>query len=81
MAWIRVIPPEEASGRLRKLYDVAMKRAGRVYHIVRTMSLAPRVLETSFDLYSAVMFAREGLTRRQRELLAVVVSAKNDCHY
>ncbi len=32
-------------------------------------------------LYLAVMFGREGLSRRQRELLAVVVSRANDCHY
>ena len=31
--------------------------------------------------YQRIMFAREGLERRQREMLAVVVSRANDCHY
>lgn len=81
MAWIEVIAPEKAKGRLKKLYDEALQRAGRVYHIVRTMSLSPRVMETSFAFYSSILFSPRGLTRRQREMVAVVVSAANDCHY
>jgi len=81
MSWIRVTPPAEAKGRLAELYDAAVRRAGRVYHIVRSMSLAPRILESSFDLYQRVMYAPAGLARQQREMLAVVVSRTNDCHY
>ena len=81
MTWIRTIDPGLATGRLRDLYEAAVRRAGRVFRIVCAMSLAPRVLDTSFAFYQAVMYAREGLTRRQREMLAVVVSRVNDCHY
>ena len=81
MAWIRTIPPSEAAGRLKRSYDQALARAGRVYYIVRSMSLHPAVLDASMALYRQVMFAREGLSRRQREMLAVVVSRTNACHY
>ena len=81
MTWIRTIPPEEASGRLAKTYGAAVQRAGRVFGIVRAMSLAPAVLDASLGLYQRVMFAKEGLTRAQREMLAVVTSRANDCHY
>lgn len=81
MTWIRTVAAGEASGRLGALYEAAVKRAGRVFGIVRTMSLSPPVLEASMGLYQKVMYAREGLTRRQREMLAVVVSRANDCHY
>ena len=81
MTWIRTIAPDEADGVLGRLYDAALKRAGRVFHIVRTMSLSPPVLESSFQLYQRIMLVRGGLPRRQREMLAVVVSATNDCHY
>ncbi|MCZ6596799.1 MAG: carboxymuconolactone decarboxylase family protein [Planctomycetota bacterium] len=81
MAWIETIPPSEATGELKRFYDEAVQRAGRVYHIVRTMSLSPPVLEASMELYKCSMYARDGLTRRQRELLAVVVSVVNHCHY
>ena len=81
MTWIRTFSVGEATGRLKKTYDAAVARAGRVFGIVRTMSLAPAVLDASMGLYQRVMFAREGISRRQREMLAVVVSRTNDCHY
>jgi alkylhydroperoxidase family enzyme len=81
MAWIRTVPPEEAQGELRASYAAAVERAGRVYQIVRAMSLAPRVLDASMGVYLALMHAPGALTRRQRELLAVVTSAVNRCHY
>ena len=81
MTWIRTLSAAEAAGRLRQSYEAAVLRAGRVFGIVRAMSLAPAVLDASMQLYLRVMFAREGLRRYQRELLAVVVSRANDCHY
>ena len=32
-------------------------------------------------MYLAVMFGKSDLSRAQREMLAVVVSAANQCHY
>jgi alkylhydroperoxidase family enzyme len=81
MAWIRTVGPETADGELRASYAAAVKRAGRVYQIVRMMSVAPKVLDASIGVYLAIMHARTGLSRRQRELLAVVTSCVNKCHY
>jgi alkylhydroperoxidase family enzyme len=81
MAWLRTIAPGEARGLLARLYDEAVQRAGRVYHIVRAMSLAPQTLQASMGLYRQAMFGPSELSRAQRELLAVVVSRANDCHY
>jgi len=81
MPWIQTIAPADATGRLKKSYDAAVGRAGRVYGIVRTMSLAPAILDTSMGLYQRIMHAEAGLTRAQRELLATVVSRANGCHY
>lgn len=79
--WIRTVPPDQATGRLKKEYDAAVRRAGRVFGIVRAMSPNPRILASSMELYATVMFGPSELARRQRELLAVVVSRANDCHY
>lgn len=81
MAWIRTIAPSEARGRLAEYYAAAVKRAGRVFQIVRMMSLSPRILEASMALYQKLMLGRGDLSRAQRELLAVVVSQTNACHY
>ena len=81
MPWIRTISVGEATGRLQKIYAAALTRAGRVFGIVRAMSLAPEICDSSMAFYQRIMFAREGLQRYQREMLAVVVSRANDCHY
>lgn len=81
MAWIRTIEYEESTGKLREHYDAAIRRAGRVYNIIKLLGLRPRHLEASINLYTTLMHAPSGLTRAQREMVAVVVSRANDCHY
>jgi hypothetical protein len=34
-----------------------------------------------FELYRELMYSHGPLSRRQREMIGVVVSAANDCHY
>ena len=82
MAWIETISPQRADGLLKQIYDAAIKRAGRVFNIMRLQSLRPKVLRASTLLYAEVMQASEsGLTRAQREMIATTVSRANDCHY
>ncbi len=81
MSWIRTIAPAQATGALKELYDAAIRRAGRVFQILQVQSQNPRALETSLELYKALMHGPSPLSRRQRELIAVVVSRANDCHY
>lgn len=73
--------PEEARGRLAASYAAAVRRAGRVYQIVQIMSPSPGVLDASMALYTALMHAPGALSRRERELVAVVTSRANRCHY
>ena len=81
MPYIEQTPPERAQGRLKSLYDAAVKRAGRVFHIVSVQSLNPPVLEASMRLYQAAVLGPSPLSRAERELIAVVVSKTNDCFY
>ena len=81
MAFLRLVDVGEADGALRREYDDAIARAGKVFNIVRSMSLRPRVLRASMALYREIMFGPSDLSRAERELLAVVVSRANDCHY
>ncbi len=81
MPWIEQVPVEQATGLLKKLFDEAVKRAGRVWNIVRIMSLNPPTLRDSIRFYTAVMFGESPLTRVQRELLGTAVSAELHCHY
>jgi uncharacterized peroxidase-related enzyme len=81
MPHIRLIEPDDASGPLKEEYDAAIGRAGKVFNIVKAMSLRPGVLKRSMEMYKAVMFGPSGLTRAERELLATVTSSYNECHY
>lgn len=81
MAWIKVVSEAEAEGPLKAEYDKALRRGGRVWNIVSIMSQNPRVLRASMDFYLALMHGPSPLSRGQRELLAVVVSRTNGCHY
>ena len=82
MPYIRVIPIEKATGLLKRLYENAIRRAGRIWNIVSIMSVQPRTMQASIDgLYAALMFGESGLSRAQREMIAVVVSAANRCPY
>ena len=81
MPYIEQVPIAEATGPLKKQFDTARERAGRVWHIVHVMSLNPRAMEASIRLYGAIISGASALTRRQREMLAVVTSKALDCFY
>ena len=81
MPWIEVISLEKAKGLLKKEYEAAIKRAGRIWGIVSIMSQNPRAMKASMDFYGALMFGKSPLSRSQREMLAVVVSSVNHCIY
>lgn len=81
MAWIETISEENAEGALQRQYQAALKRAGKVYNIVKLSSLRPEIVQSSMDFYITLMHRPGELSRAQREMLAVVVSAANDCFY
>jgi len=78
---IRLTPPEAADGPLADDYRAALKRAGRIWHIVELMSPNPAVLRASLELYQVLLHGPSPLSRVQREMLAVVVSRTNGCRY
>lgn len=81
MAWIKMVPPAEASGELLDVYNRMRDPAGNVANILGVHSLNPAALRTHFDFYRTLMFGRSELSRAQREMIAVVVSKTNACHY
>jgi alkylhydroperoxidase family enzyme len=81
MAFIRTILPAEASGTLKRQYDAAIQRAGRVFNVVSVQSLNPPVMAASMRLYQSLMLGPSSLSRAVREMIAVVVSRENECFY
>ena len=81
MSWIDEIEVGEAEGKLQEMYAELVKKRGKVSNILKVHSLNPEALSNHLDLYMTLMFGKSGLTRLEREAIAVVVSAANDCSY
>ena len=81
MSCIEEVDITEAKGLLEKEYNAALNRSGRVWNIVKCMSIHPEAIKSSMELNKCLMFAPSPLTRSEREMLAVVVSARNGCVY
>ncbi len=81
MAWIQMISEDEAEGALRTLYRKVGEPSGLVDNILKIHSLNVKSLKTHYELYAHLMRGRSELTRVQREMIAVVASAANRCHY
>lgn len=81
-AWIKVISEEEAEGWLAELYEKYLDPVhGVVDNILKVHSLKPRTLRDHGQLYVTTMQGPSELSRAEREMIAVVVSSINHCHY
>ena len=80
MPWINMIDEADAIGELAEMY-AQERSAWGVDHILKIHSLNPPSLKAHILLYRTLMYGRSGLSRPQREMIAVVVSALNRCPY
>ncbi len=58
-----------------------LERLGFVPNVLRVYALRPRHLELWNAFYEELMRGESALSKAQREMIAVVVSATNRCHY
>ena len=77
-----MIPEGEAEGLLRELYEKEWDPQHQlVDNILKVHSLHPETLRAHVDLYRTVMYGRSAISWPEREMIGVVVSAINRCHY
>ena len=81
MSWIREHPEDTSDREMAALYARLRAERGRVSNILKVHSVRPQALEHHLDLYMGLLFGPGGLSRAQREMIAVVVSRANDCDY
>lgn len=81
MPHIEIIEEANAEGRLKEIYELVIKKRGKLADVHKIQSLNPETILTHMDLYMSVMFSQSPLSRAQREMLAVVVSSANGCEY
>ncbi|AFO88019.1 alkylhydroperoxidase [Phaeobacter inhibens] len=82
MAWIKTIPFDAATGKLKTLYDRVTGPGGNVDNIMMMHSLRPQSMEGHMALYKAVLHhSGNSLPKWYLEVLGVWVSSLNDCDY
>ena len=84
MAWIDIVPDDDwvSDEALHGLYDrVVDKNHNRIDYIMAVHSLNPRGLAAHDAVYRSAMAGTRSLRKVERELIALVVSLENECHY
>lgn len=82
MVWIRMVEYEEATGKLRNLYDRVKGPGGQIDRILKAHGLRPHSLEGHMTLYKNVLHhSGNRLGRGVLEALGVYVSQLNGCAY
>jgi uncharacterized peroxidase-related enzyme len=81
MPRIQAISYQEASGRLKVVYDDLIRKRGKLADVHTIQSLRPESIVKHMDLYLEIMFSPTELSRAEREMIAVVVSVANECAY
>lgn len=82
MSFISYVPYDKAGPELEKLHKRFWdKEWGGVDHILRIHGHNPKSMTGHYDYYRHLMKGPSPLSRVQREMIAVVVSTLNRCHY
>ncbi|MCB0748744.1 MAG: carboxymuconolactone decarboxylase family protein, partial [Ignavibacteriae bacterium] len=83
MPWIKQINENDATGKLSEVYDELKNARGKVSNIMKINSLDAITMKNHLDLYLSIMYNKTdaNIDREEKELIAVVVSALNNCSY
>lgn len=66
---------------MRRYFEVCQQKLGLVPNVLRAYSFDQDKLRAFAGLYNDLMLADSGLSKLEREMIAVVVSAVNRCFY
>src|ERR1700689_2349581 len=66
---------------LKVIWDKCVDKLGFVPNVFSTYSLKPRRLRNFMAMYNEIMLSDSGLSKLEREMIAVVVSSANRCYY
>ena len=82
MTWINFVPFEEATGRLRELYDKYKRPNNTIANIISAHSIKPHLLEGHMAFYRAALgHSANEMPLWFHEAVGVYVSSLNGCAY
>src|SRR4029079_9636830 len=78
---LRVPADDAVPDEVKELWAKPLEKLGFVPNVLRVFALRPQHLLRWWEYYDELLRGESGLTKAQRELIAVVVSVTNRCHY
>ena len=81
LSWLAVPVAEDVPDEVVELWQQPLEKLGFVPNVLRVFALRPAHLLGWWAYYDELMRGESGLSKAQREMIAVVVSATNRCHY
>lgn len=82
MSWIKIIRYQEATGKLKRIYDKIKGPNDAIDNVMAVHSLRPHTLEGHMAIYKSVLHhTANELPKWYLEVLGVVVSELNNCNY
>lgn len=81
ISWLPVPGQKDVPEEVAALWAKADAKIGHVPNVMRTYAFRPEHFLRWFAHYDGLMRGESGLTKAQREMIAVVVSAANRCTY
>ena len=73
--------PDTLDEDMQRYFQVCMDKLGMVPNVLRTFSRNQDKLRAFAQYYNTLMLAPSGLSKLEREMVAVVVSSANRCFY
>lgn len=81
LTWLRVPDENELPPEVLELWAPSLEKLGFVPNVLRLYALRPSHLLAWTAHYDELMKGDSGLSKAEREMIAVVVSIANDCRY
>lgn len=66
---------------LKKYFAKCEEKLGMVPNVIRAVAQNPKKARTFIAMYNELMLGESGLSKLEREMIAVVVSSCNRCYY
>ena len=78
---LRLLDQRKNPPEIRAVFARCMEKIGFVPNVLRSYTLRPRKFELFRRYNNELMLGESGLSALEREMIAVVVSCVNHCHY
>ena len=75
------LPPEQLSPEMAAYFAKCEEKLGFVPNVLKAYAFDPAKLSAFVAMYNDLMLAPSGLSKLEREMIAVAVSSHNQCYY